>query len=99
MQACRCLRYTLDAAEKVYQTNDRMCMLYDVGKRTNIILDMELVDEAAHVLGTEQTTATVHAALRDVVMRARRARLAGRDFEDLTDESLDEMRRASARMA
>jgi hypothetical protein len=51
------------------------------------------------VLGTQQTTATVHAALREVVVRARRARLAERDFEDLTAESLEEMRQAAVRRA
>jgi Arc/MetJ family transcription regulator len=62
-------------------------------KRTNINLDMDLVDEAAHELGTQRTTDTVHQALREVIARARRARLARRDFEDLTPEALEAMRR------
>ena len=33
-------------------------------------LNFALVSEAAAVLGTEQTTETVHAAMRDVVARA-----------------------------
>lgn len=72
--------------------------MYDFGvpgaaiKRTNINLDTELVREAAAVLGTAQTTATVHAALRDVVDRAARRRLVQHDFEDLTPEVLDAMR-------
>lgn len=69
-----------------------------MARRTNILLDMDLVEAAAHVLGTQQTTATVHAALREVVARSRRARLAERDFEDLTAESLEEMRQTSVRM-
>jgi Arc/MetJ family transcription regulator len=63
-------------------------------KRTNINLDKDLVEAAAQVLGTAQTTETVHAALRDVVSRAARQRLAGRDFEVLTPSALAEVRRA-----
>jgi Arc/MetJ family transcription regulator len=63
-------------------------------KRTNINLDKALVAEAAAVLGTAQTTATVHAALRDVVDRAARRRLADRDFAALTPAAVEEIRRA-----
>lgn len=65
-----------------------------VVKRTNINLDMELVQQAAQELGTQRTTDTVHEALRDVIARARRTRLAQRDFEDLTPESLEALRSA-----
>ena len=68
-------------------------------KRTNINLDMDLVQQAARELGTERTTDTVHQALRDVVARSRRARLAQRDFEDLTPEALEAMRRPAGRAA
>jgi Arc/MetJ family transcription regulator len=68
-------------------------------RRTNINLDMDLVDEAARELGTQRTTDTVHEALREVVARARRARLARRDFEDLTPEALERMRKPGGRMA
>jgi Arc/MetJ family transcription regulator len=68
-------------------------------RRTNINLDMDLVDEAARELGTRRTTDTVHQALREVVARARRARLAERDFEGLTPEALDAMRRPAGRTA
>ncbi len=68
-----------------------------VAKRTNINLDMDLVQQAAQALGTRRTTDTVHEALRDVIDRARRARLAQREFEDLTPESLDAMRRPRGR--
>ena len=61
-------------------------------RRTNINLDKALVEEAAIVLGTNQTTETVHAALRDVVERAARQRLAERDFAGLTPSALGEMR-------
>ena len=47
-------------------------------RHTSMNLNFALVSEAAAVLGTEQTTETVHAAMRDVVARARRRRLAAR---------------------
>jgi Arc/MetJ family transcription regulator len=62
-------------------------------KRTNINLDRNLVDAAAAVLGTVQTTETVHAALREVIARASRERLAERDFPNLSPAALDAMRR------
>jgi Arc/MetJ family transcription regulator len=68
-----------------------------VVKRTNINLDMDLVEQAAHELGTQRTTDTVHEALREVVARARRARLAQREFEDLTPNALEAMRRPVGR--
>jgi Arc/MetJ family transcription regulator len=71
----------------------------DVVKRTNINLDMDLVERAAHELGTSRTTDTVHEALRDVVARARRVRLAERNFEDLTPDSLDALRGPAGRTA
>ena len=70
---------------------------FTVVKRTNINLDMDLVDEAARELGTRRTTDTVHEALRDVVARSRRERLARRDFEDLTPEALGTIRRPARR--
>lgn len=75
-----------------------MCILPVMGRsairRTNINLDSDLVDAAAGVLGTKRTTDTVHAALRDVVARAARERLAQRDYGDLTPSGLDRMRRS-----
>jgi Arc/MetJ family transcription regulator len=62
-------------------------------RRTNINLDAELVDAAAAVLRTERTTDTVHAALRSVIDRAARERLAQRDFDDLTPDVLEQLRR------
>ena len=56
-------------------------------------LDTELVDAAAAVLGTAGTTDTVHAALRAVIDRAARERLAERDFADLTPDLLEQVRR------
>lgn len=75
--------------------------MYGVGviKRTNINLDMELVEQAARELGTERTTDTVHEALRGVVARSRRARLAERGFEDLTPDVLEALRQPAGRPA
>lgn len=64
-----------------------------VTKRTNINLDVELLDRAAAVLGTRRMTDTVHAALEQVVAVALRRRLASQDFPDLTPERLEELRR------
>jgi Arc/MetJ family transcription regulator len=63
-------------------------------RRTNINLDTELVDAAAAVLGTTRITDTVHAALRAVIDRAARERLATRDFDDLTPDVLEQLRRS-----
>jgi Arc/MetJ family transcription regulator len=62
-------------------------------RRTNINLDAELVEAAAAVLGTARTTDTVHAALRAVIDRATRERLAQRDFAELTPDVLEQLRR------
>lgn len=50
---------------------------------TTLDLDRRLLSEAAEALGTSRTTETVHAALREVVARRRRAWLARRDFSEL----------------
>jgi Arc/MetJ family transcription regulator len=58
---------------------------------TTLDLDRELLRDAAEALGTTRTTDTVHAALRDVVARRRRAWLARRDFSAL-EQALPELR-------
>jgi Arc/MetJ family transcription regulator len=63
-------------------------------KRTNINVDVSLISQAASVLGTHGTTDTVHAAMEDVVRRARRKRLAARDLSDLSPSRLGEMRKS-----
>ena len=67
-----------------------------VRRRTNMNLDRELVAEAADVLGTRSVTATVHAAMAEVVRAARRRRLAAQEFSDLSPEALDMLRRSRA---
>jgi Arc/MetJ family transcription regulator len=62
-------------------------------KRTNINLDTQLVREAADLLGTSRISDTVHAAMRDVVAREHRRRLAERDlFGEVTAEEFAAMR-------
>jgi Arc/MetJ family transcription regulator len=61
-------------------------------KRTNINLDMDLVQEAATELGTERITDTVHAALREAIAMSKRRRLAEMELPDLTPEALAKMR-------
>ncbi len=66
-------------------------------KRTNINLDTQLVEDAAALLGTTRTTDTVHAAMRDVVARAHRRRLAARElFDSLDGAQFEAMRRPRA---
>jgi Arc/MetJ family transcription regulator len=72
-------------------------LLRRMRKRTSLLLDMDLVHDAAAALGTSTTTATVHEALREAAARAARERLASEDFEDLTLEGLEQMRRSRAR--
>ena len=62
-------------------------------RRTSLNLDFGLVDEAREALGTRGTTETVHAALREIVLRDRRRRLLARDFSMLTPELIEELRR------
>jgi Arc/MetJ family transcription regulator len=83
-------------AHDVYRAVAQRCIIRSVNspaiKRTNINLDTQLLNAAAAVLGTERTTDTVHAALRTVVDRAARERLARRDFADLTPDLLARIR-------
>ena len=62
---------------------------------TTLDLDRDLLRDAAEALGTTRTTDTVHAALRDVVARRRRAWLARRDFSEL-EAALPELRASRA---
>jgi Arc/MetJ family transcription regulator len=49
-------------------------------------IDRNLVASAAQILGTSGTTATIDAALRDVVERAARERLLGRIRQQSPDD-------------
>lgn len=65
-------------------------------KRTSLNLDLDLVREAAGVLGTDRTTDTIHSALADVVQRERRRALTSYDLPGLTLRSLRARRRPRA---
>lgn len=62
-------------------------------KHTTLNLDTDLLDQAREALGTKQTTETVHRALEEVVRIRRRAWLASHEFEDLTPEVLEHLRK------
>ena len=59
-----------------------------VVKRTSMNVDLDLVREAQEVLGTQGTTETVHAALREIVRRRRLERLLKHDFSNLDVEEI-----------
>jgi Arc/MetJ family transcription regulator len=63
-------------------------------RRTTINLDAQLVADAREVLKTNNTTDTVHGALRDVVRRERLKRLGEWDLGGKTLEDLRELRRS-----
>ena len=56
-------------------------------------VDMELVEKVAAILGTKTTTATVHAAMDEVVKLELRRQLAEDDLPGLTPEVMEEMDR------
>src|SRR6266850_2286969 len=60
-------------------------------KRTSLNLDFALLDEAKEVLGTKETTETIHKALKEVVRNERLLRLSRRRF-DFSNEDLDALR-------
>lgn len=62
-------------------------------RRTSFYLDTKLLDEARAELGTKTMTDTIHAALEEVARRAALRRLTEWEFEYLTPERLDDMRR------
>ncbi len=66
---------------------------HHVKKRTSMLLDPELVAEAARALDTEGTTATVRAALEKAVRDARLRALAEWELPEDAPALLEEMRR------
>jgi Arc/MetJ family transcription regulator len=67
---------------------------YDMrmGKRTSLIMEPKLLDEAARILGTKGATATVREALERVVRQQRLESLARWEFPEDALERLAEMR-------
>jgi Bacterial antitoxin of type II TA system, VapB len=64
-------------------------------RRTSLNLDLGIVAEARDILGTDGTTATVRAALEEVIRRDKLRRLAEWRFE-LTPEGEKEFERWTA---
>ena len=56
--------------------------------KTALNIDTDKVRRAAEVLGTKGTTATIDAALTEIIARAARARLLER-MQSMTDEQRD----------
>lgn len=61
-------------------------------KRTTLMLDTDLVAEAAGVLGTERATDTVRAALQQAVRRAHMRNLVAWELPETADRELAEQR-------
>jgi hypothetical protein len=64
-----------------------------MGKRTSLILEPDLLKEAAKILGTRGPTATVRKSLEETVRREKLRRLAEIEFPEDALERLWEMRR------
>ena len=60
-------------------------------RRTSLNLDFGLVEEARSALGTRGTTETIHAALREIVLRRRRRRLLDYDFSEFDNDELERL--------
>ncbi|MCW2924335.1 MAG: Bacterial antitoxin of type system, VapB [Thermoleophilia bacterium] len=58
-------------------------------RRTTMNIDHDLVAQAQEVLGTENATATVHAALDDVIRRFHVERLLEWDFNGVTNDEIE----------
>jgi hypothetical protein len=63
-----------------------------MGKRTSVILQPDLLDEAAEILGTRGPTATVRKSLEEVVRREKLKRVSEWEFPDDFMEQLERMR-------
>ena len=61
-------------------------------KRTSLNLDQTLLADARAALGTDGATATVHAALSEIVRQQRIQRLLNRDMS-MTDAEFEAFRR------
>jgi len=64
-----------------------------MGKRTSVILEPDLLNEAAEILGTRGPTATVRKSLEEVVRREKLKRVSQWEFPDDALERLWEMRK------
>ena len=63
-----------------------------MGKRTSLILEPSLLEEASKILGTKGPTATVRKSLEGVVRQAHLERLAQWELPEDFPEQLERMR-------
>jgi Arc/MetJ family transcription regulator len=63
-----------------------------VGKRTSLIVEPALLEQAAEVLGTKGPTATVREALRQTVRQEHLQRLAAWELPDDSPARLEALR-------
>ena len=66
-------------------------------KRTNLVLDEELLEEAVRVAGTKTYSAAVNLALRDLVRRAKARRILDLAGSGLWEGNLSHMREDKSR--
>jgi Arc/MetJ family transcription regulator len=66
-------------------------------KRTNLVLDEHLLEEAVRVAGTKTYSAAVDVALRDLVRRAKARRILDLAGSGLWEGSLTRMREDRSR--
>jgi hypothetical protein len=62
-------------------------------KRVSIELDLDRVEKAREILGTDGVEETIHSALDEVVRLQLRRQALRETYEDLTPEALAELRR------
>jgi len=62
-------------------------------KRTNLVLDEQLLEEAVRMAGVKTYSGAVHMALRDFVRRAKARRILELTGSGLWEGDLGEMRR------
>jgi Arc/MetJ family transcription regulator len=62
-------------------------------KRTNVVLDIKLLEEAARLSGQKTWSATIHRALEDFVRRAKAGKIMELRGSGLWEGDLAEMRR------
>lgn len=62
-------------------------------KRTSFLVETELLDEAAGVLGTKGPTETIRQSLEETVAHARRKALAEWELPERFPEQVEELRR------
>ncbi|HEY7820452.1 MAG TPA: type II toxin-antitoxin system VapB family antitoxin [Vicinamibacteria bacterium] len=68
-------------------------------KRTNLVLDEQLLEEATRLSGERTYSRAVNRALRDYVRRARAGRILELAGQGLWEGNLSEMRRDAGRVA